>query len=132
MSDNVPKKVSLISRYDMNAIDWETKVEEALKKTPVPWIRFPADWEVQIVFPFCGAAVRFLVRRGNRQVSIYGDYFDCLGSQGEPYWEVYPVGDDVGRCAISDVRELLNMIRKALEGSRKDWAPPPRHRTTEQ
>lgn len=135
MSDANPNKLSLISRYEMKAIDWENSVAEAMTKKPVPWLRFPTDWEVQIIFPDTGAVIRFLVRQGNRRVSVYGDYFDCLGAFGAPYWEVYPYKQDVGRCPISDSRELLRMIRDSLDGvdgSRKDWAPPPRHRTRDE
>ena len=63
----------------------------------IPFIKFPSDWEVQIIPPFGGAVARFCVKKGDKQVSIYLDCYERLGIFGEPYWEIYPYEDDVFR-----------------------------------
>lgn len=77
-----------------------------------PFIAFPAEWSVQIIPPFGGATARFKVRIPGEAhpVSVYADHYDVLGYWGSPYWEVYPVRGDVGRCDLVDVPELLRMI----------------------
>jgi hypothetical protein len=48
--------------------------------------------------------------------SVYLDPHNLLGYyEGEPYWEVYPYLDDVGRCDMDDIETLLEMIRTSLE-----------------
>lgn len=82
----------------------------------MPWIKFPAEWEVRIIPPFAGATARFCVRLPDgEEVSVYADHFNALGFYGgfdkpKPYWEVYPYRGDTGRCDIDDIRELLDMI----------------------
>jgi len=77
----------------------------------IPPISFPADWKIQIIPAFGDAVVRFRVLLPNgEEKSIYLDSRDSLGYYGEPYWEVYPVGDDVGRCDRADTAELLRLI----------------------
>lgn len=77
----------------------------------IPFIRFPADWQVQVIPPFGGAMARFRVRLpSGKEKSVYLDFYDRLGYCGHPYWEVYPYGDDVGRCSINETDELLQMI----------------------
>ena len=81
----------------------------------IPAIQFDADWQVKVIPPFSGAMVRFLILKGSKQASIYLDCYDVLARVGHPYWEVYPVADDVGRCDIDDIEQLLVLIRRALE-----------------
>lgn len=77
----------------------------------MPYIQFPSDWKVQMIAPFGGALVRFrVVLPSGRSKSIYFDAHDSLGCVGEPYWEVYPYRGDVGRCLMSEVDNLLQMI----------------------
>lgn len=79
----------------------------------IPFIEFPRDWRVQIIPPFGGAIVRFRVKLPNSNTkSVYLDGYDRLGCYGEPYWEVYPVGDDVGRCDMNDIKTLLQLIEE--------------------
>jgi hypothetical protein len=78
----------------------------------IPHIKFPADWEVQIIPPFSGAIARFRV---NNKVSVYLDGYDILGFVGEPYWEVYPHKDDVYRCAMNNVDDLIVAIQESLD-----------------
>lgn len=80
----------------------------------IPFIKFPADWEVMMFPPFSNALVRFRVRLPNGdEKSVYLDdqsalgYFDLKGSA---YWEVYPYQNDVGRCGVNEIDKLLRMI----------------------
>jgi hypothetical protein len=83
----------------------------------IPFIKFPPDWEIQMTPPFTGAVVRFRVKVPgcDGEVSIYLDCYDQLGYWGAPYWEVYPHLGDVGRCAMNDVKTLLDMIADRRE-----------------
>ena len=87
----------------------------------MPYISFPADWQIRIIPPYHGAIVRFLVSKVNllNNVSVYLDCYDLLKPPyGEPYWEVHPYGnneDDVYRCPMNNVDDLLNAIEKSLE-----------------
>jgi hypothetical protein len=77
----------------------------------IPWIKFPADWDVKIIPPFGDAVVRFQIRLPSGATkSIYLDSRDSLGYVGEPYWEVYPYQNDTGRCLIGEVDKLLQLI----------------------
>lgn len=84
----------------------------------MPWIQFPADWQIQMIPPFGGATARFRVRvpGSDDWVSIYADHYDRLGYRGSPYWEVYPYQGDIGRCDLADVQELLRMIADRSSG----------------
>lgn len=80
----------------------------------IPYINFPSDWEIKIIPPFYGAVVRFKVKKGDTDVSIYLDCYDHLGCVGKPYWEIYPVNGDVSRCAIQEVDYLLEAIALSI------------------
>lgn len=88
----------------------------------IPYIAFPAEWEVKIVPPFTGAIVRFWIRpKGNEKIhcSIYLDCYDVLGCYGKPYWEVYPHDSDIFRCDMNDTEALLNAIKESFEQQSK-------------
>jgi hypothetical protein len=95
-----------IDRYKIEASeDWHQWI------TKLPFIPFPAGWQVKVIPPFAGAIARFQVKLPDDRVkSIYFDAYDRLGFVGSPYWEVYPVLGDVGRCLMDDVTELLRLI----------------------
>ena len=100
-----------VDRYKAAAeFDREFETREWIKK--IPYIKFPADWEVQIVPPFSGAIARFGI---NNKVSVYLDGYDILALVGEPYWEVYPHKGDVYRCAMNDVDDLIMAIQESLD-----------------
>lgn len=87
--------------------DWEGWCEK------IPYIPFKKDWEVKVIPPFGGLQARFWVRlRGDddRNVSVYLDCYERSGFFDQPYWEVYPYMDDIGRCAMNDVDQLIEMI----------------------
>jgi hypothetical protein len=78
----------------------------------MPFIQFPADWKIQLIAPFGGALQRFRVQLpSGGEKSIYFDAHDVIGYFGAPYWEVYPYQGDVGRCAMDEVEQLLDMIQ---------------------
>lgn len=81
----------------------------------IPYIKFPMDWKIQITPPFAGATVRFRVMKGNAWASIYLDCYNNLGCEDEPYWEVYPIGGDVQRCALKDIERLLELISISID-----------------
>lgn len=77
----------------------------------IPFIEFPAGWKIKVIPPFGGLQARFQVLLpSGMQKSIYLDYYDRAGYCGSPYWEVYPVQGDCGRCERDDVAELLRLI----------------------
>ena len=77
----------------------------------IPFIRFNASWKIQIIPPFGDAVVRFRVKLpSGLEKSVYLDSRNSLGYADEPYWEVYPYMDDVGRCPRNKVQTLLEMI----------------------
>lgn len=82
----------------------------------IPYINFPPEWQVKVIPPFCGAMARFWIKSGDGNISVYLDTYSRLGYwDGGPYWEVYPLRDDVGRCDMDDVPELLRMIQESLD-----------------
>ena len=89
------------------AEDWRGEI------ATMPFIKFPHDWEIQVIPPFGGAVIRFRVRLPSGVVkSIYLDSRDALGCVGEPYWEVYPCDGDVGRCLKAETDQLLELMAK--------------------
>jgi hypothetical protein len=82
----------------------------------IPFIKFDADWEVKVIPPFAGAVVRFFVRKGAKEVSVYLDCYDNLGYMDKkPHWEIYPDKDDENsRFYMNETEELLSAIREAL------------------
>ena len=84
----------------------------------MPFISFPADWQVKVIPPFGDAVVRFRVKLpSGGDKSIYLDKRNSLGSWDgeEGYWEVYPYKGDVGRCDTRNIPELLRMIADEQE-----------------
>ena len=86
----------------------------------IPFINFPSDWSVRLLPPFAGAVVRFCVKKGDNEVSVFLDCEQKLGLYGEdgkdPYWEIYPYIDsgDVIRCDMDDVDKLIELINESL------------------
>jgi hypothetical protein len=80
----------------------------------MPFLRFRPEWEVRVIWPFGGAAARFLVRKGEASVSVYADFDDSLGCYGAPYWEIYPHTDDTWRGPLADGEGLIEAISVAI------------------
>lgn len=78
----------------------------------IPAIPMLAGWRVQVLPPYAGALARFtVINAAGQHKSVYLDVWERLGCwDGEPYWEVYPVDNDTGRCDMADVAELVRMI----------------------
>jgi len=93
----------------------ETRDEWRRWTETIPYIQFSPEWEVRIVPPYGGAIARFYVRYGDNQCSVYLDCYNRLGFFGAPYWEVYPIDNDVARVPMEDVPGLLELIRQSLE-----------------
>ena len=103
-----------INRYK---IEGEQKWMEEIDH--IPYMSFSADWQVRIIPPFGDAVVRFQVKlpSGTRK-SIYLDSRNSLGFWPGPYWEVYPVQGDTGRCDRCDTDQLMAMIADETERER--------------
>lgn len=92
----------------------------------IPYIKFPSDWEIKVIPPLGGAVVRFLIKKGKKEVSCYLDCYDnlgyikeplCLGSEPPyffPYWAVYPYKDTV-YFRMNDTEGLLFAISEQLD-----------------
>ena len=107
MTDRKSNVELTLARYK---VEEEQKWREEVQT--LPFIQFPAGWQVQVIPPFSDAVVRFRVKLpSGAEKSIYLDKRMSLGYwEGEGYWEVYPYRGDVGRCDIRDIPALLRMI----------------------
>lgn len=93
----------------------EKRLEWNKWATEIPYISWPTAWQIKAVPPFHGAIIRYRVKKGDKDVSVYLDCYDILGVVGEPYWEVYPVEGDVGRCLMNETDRLLEIISSVLD-----------------
>jgi len=85
-------------------------------KDNIPFLTFPPDWEISVIPPFATAMIRFRVRHGTKEVSVYLDCHNTLGCMSNPYWEIYP--DEHGeteRYNINDTEGLINGIQFSLQ-----------------
>ncbi len=120
VEDEVAKK---LERYNVeNEQDWRGEIVR------IPWLHFRGDWQVRIIPPFGDAVVRFqVILPSGTLKSIYMDSRNSLGIWGngtdaEPYWEVYPYKNDVGRCDINDTIMLMEMIQDETNGEQDEGA----------
>lgn len=97
---------TITTRYLIeDAQDWRGEINN------IPFIKFPKDWEIQVIPPFGDAVVRFRVKLpDDTYKSVYLDSRMSLGYMEEPYWEVYPVYGDTERCYMNDIAGLLRII----------------------
>jgi hypothetical protein len=110
MYENIINRAKLESSED-----WSKWTSE------IPYIKFDSEWEVKVIPPTVGAIARFHVKKGGAILSVYLDVFDRLGSVGEPYWEVYPVGDDAYRVLMSETDELVKAIHRGFDEYQGEW-----------
>ncbi len=97
--------------------EWRTKWAKE-----IPYLRFDNDWEVKIIPPFAGALARFIVKKGDKIVSVYFDGYSQLGYMYDkndnpiPYFEIYPSTNEGGvkRYYIDQADEMINDIRIIL------------------
>lgn len=83
----------------------------------MPFLSFPPNWEVKMLWPSAGAAARFIVRKGDITVSVCADYDGSIGYYGAPFWEIYPYGyggGDKWRGDLSDGDGLIKTISEAI------------------
>ncbi len=85
--------------------------------TEIPFIQFPADYQVQVIPPFQGAIVRFRVKKegSDKSISVYLDCYEALGCYDGPYWEMYPYEDDTARFNMEDTKGLLKSIAEEFD-----------------
>lgn len=82
---------------------------------PFPRLRFPAEFEIEILPPFAGALFRFRVWAGETWVSVYCDDIDAFGSMGRPYYEIYPdERDDTRRFWPDETEAMMIAIIQSL------------------
>ena len=95
-------------------MEWMRWAEE------IPYIQWPAAWQVKAIPPFMGAVIRYHIRRDDTpediRVSVYLDCYSSLGFMDTPYWEVYPGNEDgdTERCLMEETDILLDQIRGGL------------------
>lgn len=106
----------IMTEYEIyrSRIDIEGKQKWREEIDNIPYLSFKPEWKVKVIPPISNAVVRFLVElpSGVRK-SVYLDSRQSLGfweGGTKPYWQVDPVGDDVGRCGIDDVKTLMELI----------------------
>ena len=100
----------------MLPFEYDVLMETYKWSREIPYIKFPSDWEIKISPPFGGATVRFRVRKGDAEISIYLDCYDRLGSMGVPYWEIYPNAEgEPSRFNLNDVDDLLKAIQESID-----------------
>lgn len=112
---------------DVTAMRWSVEAMEKWREWSkrIPYIALKPEWYIRITPPFGGAMARFFISdNSNNSVSVYLDCFDRLGCSGEPYWEVFPYQDDVGRCVMADTDELVRMIEVGLNQQKKTVTIP--------
>jgi len=84
----------------------------------IPYIKFPPELEVKLIYPFGGAAARFIARLQdkNKTVSVYLDINSSLGCMDSMYWEIYPAADgDIARFIMGDEeKEMFEAILESL------------------
>lgn len=113
-----------IEKYELRSLRYKVEQEQRWQDevARLPWIQFPSDWKVKVIPPYGDAVVRFLVTLPDgKEKSVYHDSRASLGlyfGDGDeliPYWEVYPVNGDIGRCGTDEVELLLEMIAEGSE-----------------
>lgn len=94
--------------------DWRELIEK------IPSVRFRPSWQVVVIPPFAGAVARFRASKNGASVSVYLDWYDRLGSVGQPYWEIYPAADgDTARFLVGEEGEMVSAIEGSLRKHRK-------------
>ena len=105
--------------------EWNKWAEE------IPFLNFREDWQVKIIPPYAIGIVRFLVKKGDAQVSVYLDCYDMAGYVREPYWEIYPheyrdfdVGEmdgmwECSRYYLHETEDLVEGIKESFENQLK-------------
>ena len=111
---------------EVEFMTWRSKIEEKENWRDwagvMPALHFDSDWEVKILPPFAGALARFVVRKGEKRVSVYFDAHARLGAMydesgsPEPYFEAYnfELFQEPERYLFDQVDMMMNSIREYL------------------
>lgn len=101
--------------------DVEKSFEWDKWRQQIPYLSFDPNWLVRAIPPFSTGVIRYNLKHKDIPhgfVSIYLDCYDCAGCVGKPYWEVYPVDGDCGRCLLDETEKLLDYIRTSFDEQR--------------
>jgi hypothetical protein len=86
----------------------------------MPYFKLHKNWEIKVIPPLHNGIVRYRLRDiyTKEEVSVYCDYFDLLGFEGEPHWEIFSVTDannkDAERVSLANTGELYKIICEML------------------
>lgn len=104
----------------MVAVVYDSVFEANRWMCELPYLQFPAHWQVKIYPAFVGAVIRFRVKDAKtpdgESISVYFDGYNNLGIEEKPYWEVYPVNGETSRFLLGDEDSMIAEIEKGLRG----------------
>ena len=107
-----PTDVDIRIMYEntMNYSKWHNEI---------PSLKFKSEWDVTICPPVNGAMVRYRIKYGDADISVYLDCHSNLGyffkdGAEVPYWEFYD-GEDCYRYEMNDVEGLMKSINSKIE-----------------
>lgn len=80
----------------------------------IPFLNFKEDWDIKIIPPFSGAIIRFFIKKGEKEISVYLDWYDNLGYMNEPYWEIYDFKKTY-RFLLNETSEMMEKIKRLLK-----------------
>lgn len=120
----------MLNRIDRYNLEVEEKWDHYISM--IPFFKFPSYWEIQIIPPFHGALIRFMVRdsKSKKNVSVYLDVNKSLGifEDGGPYWEIYITNsdrefNDTRRLPLSEngdelISAIKNEIKEDIKGEK--------------
>lgn len=109
--DNLEERIQNI----VTIAKYEKIMESGKWISEIPYLNFKPEWQVKVIPPFAGAVIRFIIKNGEKTISVYLDCYNKLGCYNKPYWEIYPYLDDTFRCDMSDTESLLEAITKSFE-----------------
>lgn len=102
----------MTSTTDRTAIEHDEHWSDFYNHMPFIYLRF--GYQFRVMPPFGGALMRFAISYEGTSFSIYFDPFERLGLYGSPYYEVYPLNDDVYRS--EDINDIMMQIYVTCEG----------------
>jgi len=105
-----------IASYEMHKLyEWDKWMKE------IPLIPLKSGWKIRVIPPFGGAVVRFVVSKGDAEISVYLDCYDKIGCMGmKPYWEIHPSENgDCERFRMNEVDKLVDGIDRSF--NRNNW-----------
>ncbi len=117
LSNNMKSYVKSYLARSQASADHDIAFESEKWMQQIPYITFPQGWEIRVIPSFGCAVVRFMVKKGNREISVFLDCYRMLGAWDRPYWEIYPGPNERGepeRIAMEDVEELIYQISQSF------------------